>query len=109
MQAKYRLKARASFTYIYNKGQSFSNPLFRLVFVKAGSPKIGISVGKKVGNAVCRNRVKRRINAAFREYMPKLNGRYNYIVLARSEIANAPYSEILKQAERSLNKLGHLK
>jgi len=68
----YRLTKRGSFTYIYNKGERKGTPLISIVFVKSKNLKIGFSVPNKVGKACVRNKVKRRLRAALREFIPKI-------------------------------------
>ncbi len=47
MQKEFRLTNNASFNYIYKNGEAVSSPLFTLLYVRAGSVRIGVSVGKK--------------------------------------------------------------
>ena len=50
------------------------------------SPRLGVSVGRKVGNAVVRNRVKRSIRAAFDDLAGEFSGGLDYVVLARADV-----------------------
>ncbi len=48
--------------------------------------RLGITAGKKIGNAVSRNRAKRVISAAFRQLLPQIPRGYDYIIVARTRI-----------------------
>ncbi len=48
-------------------------------------PRLGVSVGRRVGGAVVRNRVKRLLREAFWAVAPELPGTYDYVVVARPE------------------------
>lgn len=90
MQKQYRLRKNSQFQYVYRKGKNIGAKEIALVYVPSGKQLVGFSVGKKVGKAVTRNLVKRRLRAAFREERPKLK-KGLYIVAARSAAATADY------------------
>ena len=56
--------------------------------------RIGISVNRKVGKSVVRNRVKRLIKEAYRKYADRIDKGYDLVVVARSDTANAGYHDI---------------
>ena len=68
MEKKLRIKKNDEFQLVFQKGESFANRQF-VVYVldKPGQDyfRIGLSVSKKIGNAVVRNQVKRYIRQAF--------------------------------------------
>lgn len=104
-----RLRKRASFRYVYHNGTAVSGELMTLIFVKTKGVKVGVSVSKKIGKSVVRNLVKRRINENFMRLMPRLNGEYNYVVVAKPGIKEAGFHEIGSALDALLNKAGHLK
>ena len=65
MRRDLRLRSSAQFDRVYQNGRRVAEKDLVLYFLAQGSPvtRVGISVNKKVGNAVERNRVKRRIRA----------------------------------------------
>jgi len=58
------------------------------------SVRVGFSVGKKVGNAVVRNKVKRRLRDAFSRQLEGVKTRRDYIVIARPSAAEASFREL---------------
>ena len=61
-----RLRRSADFTLVYRRGRTLSSELLALRSLKTGQPvsRVGFAVGKRLGTAVRRNRVKRRLRAA---------------------------------------------
>ena len=93
-----RLSRSADFDRVYRSGDSKGN---RYLVVHAfprggdseGPPRLGISVGKKVGNAVRRNRVKRVIREEFWALEPRISPDSDYVVVARPDLGNLLDSE----------------
>lgn len=50
----------------------------------AGRPRLGLSVSRRIGSAVIRNRWKRRLREAFRRVQGQLDPRFDYIIVVRS-------------------------
>jgi ribonuclease P protein component len=106
LKKQIRLRKRKEFNYIFKNGRSFATKTLVLTYLptKLKNPKIGFSVSKKIGNAVIRNKVKRRLREAFKVYLPKINKKYNYIIVARKDIVNLSYAEIVKTLNYALKK-----
>ncbi len=68
--------------------------------------RLGFTVTKKVGNAVVRNRIRRRMREAARVVMPG-TGRpgYDYVMVARPHALRAPYPDLVRDLERALMRL----
>jgi ribonuclease P protein component len=90
-----RLRKRTEFEECYSSGVRVSGRHF-LVFLLARpgaeKPRIGISVSKRVGDAVTRNRVKRRIRELFRRTRPARA--IEVVVNARPSAGSAPFGEL---------------
>jgi len=93
-----RLSRSADFDRVYRSGDSNGNRYLVLhVFPRSeeaeGPPRLGISVGKKVGNAVRRNRVKRVIREEFWSLEDRVSQTSDYVVVARPDLGNLLDSE----------------
>ena len=54
-----------------------------------GDVRLGIAVPKKIGSAVTRNRIKRRLREGWRELLPEVPAGTDYVLLVRSPLAEA--------------------
>lgn len=71
--------------------------------IKSNSPRLGLIVSRKVGNAVTRNRVKRYLREAFRQE-PNLRP-WDIVVIARHNVANSDFKCVSRSLARSLERL----
>ena len=68
--------------------------------------RVGFTASKKVGNAVARNRAKRRLRAAVDQVMPEHAAPgHDYVVIARGETPDCPYSTLVAELELALKRL----
>lgn len=108
-----RLKKRSEFLAAARKGRKAVTPglvLQALSRQAADSeirpPRLGLTASRKVGNAVTRNRARRRLRAAARELLPEL-GRAgtDYVLIARGDTPTRPYRELLQDLRKALGKV----
>ena len=105
MQQRYRLSKNREFQYVYRRGKSVACKDAVLVYVRSGRQKIGFSVSKKTGNAVTRNRIKRRLRECVRAELPLMqNGLYVFV--ARASAATREYAELQRNVQTLLKRLG---
>ncbi len=96
------LKENRDFHRLYRKGKSLVNPLVVIYYSKNNNKetRFGITTGKKIGNAVKRNRARRIIRAAFYEVSPLLNGHYDFVFVARGKTPFKKSTDIKKVMEK---------
>ncbi|MEG2540647.1 MAG: ribonuclease P protein component [Clostridia bacterium] len=110
MQKQYRLKKRSAFAYVYRKGEKASARHLLLLFAKSREGlKIGLSVSKKVGNAVTRNRVKRLLREAIMPIQDRIDTNFMYVIVAYPSITEAEYSDVCAQVEGAFLRAKKLK
>lgn len=105
MKKKYRIKKNDDFQLVFKKGKSFANRQFVVYKLKREDSnhfRIGLSVSKKIGNAVCRNRIKRYIRQAFHEFETEIDSQNDYIIIARKPAANMDFHEVKSSLEHVL-------
>jgi len=64
--------------------------------------RIGVTASHAIGNAVRRNRVRRRLKACFDEFLPEMRCGWDLVAVARRPIVNAAYSDIRSGLARLL-------
>lgn len=107
MKKAYRIKDNKEFQYVFKKGKSFANR--QLVVYHINKPvqghfRIGLSVGKRIGNAVTRNRIKRYLRQAFRELEEKVLPAHDIVIIARQPTKNMNYHQTKKSLTHLLSK-----
>jgi ribonuclease P protein component len=99
MKKGYRIKDNKEFQYVFKKGKSFANRQLVVYYIKKQEQhhfRIGLSVGKKIGNAVTRNRIKRYLRQAFHELEEKVSPVHDIIVIARQPTKDMDSYQIKK-------------
>ncbi len=71
-----------------------------------GTPRLGLSVSRRVGNAVMRNTVRRRLREVFYSELPEIPSNLDLVVSARPAAAEATFQELGEEFVRALGKLG---
>lgn len=109
MKSKYRLKKNYQYNYVYKHAQSVADKNFVMLYCKSNSAvsQVGFSVGKKFGNAVHRNRVRRQLKAAVSQFMPSVAPKHNIVFIPRKSDSYL-YGDIVESVNRLLAKAGLL-
>jgi ribonuclease P protein component len=94
MKPAQRLRRRNDFAAVYSKGRTQSNQLLvlRVLPNDRETTRFGFVVGKAVGGAVVRNRVKRRLREAVRSLL--IRPGFDIVIGARKAAADAPFSAL---------------
>lgn len=102
------VKENYEFRRIYRKGRSAVSPCLVVYCQKnrRGQSRLGVTVSTKLGHAVVRNRVRRRLREIYRLNREKMPAGYDIIIVARVRAAETPYRKLERQYLRCLGELG---
>ncbi len=98
----FRLLGRSEFRRVYNDGERRSGPIGAVFFRPNGlaHSRLGITVPARVGGAVLRNRMKRRLREVFRTNRASIPGGWDIVVNPRQPLAKAPFSTLVRDLLR---------
>jgi len=100
-----RLRKRAEFLAV-RAGEKRRGKLFLLEVLDRGDatpPRLGITVTKKTGNAVIRNRIRRRLREAVRVHAADdMAAGTDYVIVGRREVLNAPFEQLKTELSRRM-------
>ena len=99
------------FLRLYRKGKVRSDPCLITYILpnKLGFVRLGLTTSKKIGNAVARSRARRVMRVAIRELIPRLNGSYDIVLVARTRTTLIKSNALTSILTAQLEKLGALK
>ena len=102
------MKEKHLFRRLYAKGKSVVSPTLAVYARenRLGTSRLGLTVGTKVGKAVCRNKVRRRLREAYRIHEGDMLPGWDLVVVARVKAAHVPYRVLEWELLRLLDKLG---
>lgn len=94
------------FDRVYRQGVAYRGELFSVHAFPNDlmTTRLGLSVSKKVGNAVQRNAVRRRLREAFYEVLPDIPDRVDLVISARPAAAEATFGDLRAELLRGLEK-----
>ena len=104
------MKKRAEFL-AARRGRRLNGPLF---FIEAldrqdgAAPRYGLTVTKKTGNAVERNRIRRRLREAIRLGVgADMQPGFDYVVVARRDLLDVPFAALTQELAERIARSGH--
>ncbi len=109
MDRSYSLRGGSDFQRVWDNGKSWSTPVLILRAYANGTDenRFGYVVGKKVGNAVRRNRAKRLMREAVRCRLDRMRKGWDVILIARREAEDAEFA-VVDTAVENLFQRAHL-
>ena len=98
MKKRFRVKKEKDFNAIFKEGESFANRKFVIYRLENNEQhfRVGLSVSKKLGNAVMRNQIKRRIRHILIEHKNQLVENVDFVVIDRKGVEILDYAEMEK-------------
>jgi ribonuclease P protein component len=98
MQKRFRLQASTSFQSIRREGRSYSHPYLVIAVLPNGleHSRFGFVVGRRIGKAVKRNRIKRWMREAVRLRIKgsEIAAGWDVVLIARNLVAEASYLQV---------------
>ena len=104
MQRTYSLKKNAQFKYVYRRGASAGAREMVMLYVRGPVLKVGFSVGKKLGCAVQRNRIKRQVRMMVDEIFD-FHEDFDTVLIVRPKYDSENYLNNKKSLERLKKKV----
>lgn len=106
----HRLQRSPDFQRVYRRGRSWALPLLALhALPQPIGQRVGISVSKKLGKAVTRNLVRRRLREATRAVITEWKDGCDLVLVARSAAATASYAELEAAVQELARRAGLLR
>lgn len=108
MQRRYRLRSPIEFKRVRREGKSYAHPLIVLIAEpnQLDHSRIGVTASRALGNAVQRNRAKRRLRAVAREILPDLPAGWDVILLARQGLNQVGFHTLRAALQNLLRRAG---
>lgn len=105
-QPEERIRKRQDYLRIYDQGNRFHTRNFTIITCRnpAGIKRLGTAVGKKTGNAVKRNRIKRLLREFFRLNKAMFPESSDVVIIARKGISWLAYKDVYTELESRLQK-----
>lgn len=106
-----RLTRRAEFQRVTRARRSVAVPgLVLQVYTRRGDTltgaRVGLTASRKIGNAVRRNRARRRLRALAQAVIPRhAKPGHDYVLIARQDTADRPYSALTGDLESAMKRL----
>ena len=107
MKKEYRIKKNEEFSEIISLNKYFLSECFKIYRSKAkeAHSRVGISVSKKIGNAVVRNKIKRQVRMMLIESYDFDNISYDLIIIIRNKYLNKGYADTKSELELLIKKV----
>lgn len=110
MKRRFRVRSRGEFQRIYKEGRSFANRAAVLYVLPGGegASRAGFAAGRKLGGAVIRNRVRRRLREAVRLLWARVKPGAVTVFIARPPAKDMPFKELSTRVAELIQRAGLL-
>jgi len=107
LKKTHKILDRSEFVKLSKIGKKFQDHYFIVVFMPSEFEwsRLGVTVSKRVGNAVVRNRVKRLIREWFRKNRPTICGCWDVNVIAKKTAERMTSHQVFMSLEKIFDKL----
>ncbi len=111
MNARNTLKKNSDFRRLYARGKSAANAYLAVYCRRNGRPcnRLGYTVSTKLGHAVQRNRIRRRLREIVRLNSPRLKSGWDLVIVARRRCVDGDYHKMEAAFLRACGELDLLK
>jgi ribonuclease P protein component len=102
-----RIRKQSDFSFLYKNGRRYRGRYFNLIFLPNAldHSRMAVVVSRKVGNAVARNRIKRRVRDVYRRNKGLFKEALDLLVVARPEIATLGGPELRSEYIQAVGSL----
>ncbi len=100
------IKSSEEYTNIIKNGKSIHNKYFNIYYIKTDNTKYGISIPKKFGSAVIRNKYKRRIKSIIYNNENSIQNNYNYVIILKKDAIEIDYQTLAMELINNFKKVG---
>jgi ribonuclease P protein component len=100
-----RISQKKDFDYVLKHGKRFKCTAFTLIITYNNHPanRLGIRMSKKIGNAVVRNKIKRRLKEIFRLTQHMLKHHLDIVIIPHNAIREKSYHELHEEYIHQMN------
>ena len=100
------LKKSDDFSTIISNGKCFKNKYFSIYYKESNDTLYGITVPKKVGIAVIRNKLKRRVKNIISNNEKYIQSKYNYVIIIKEPALKIDYKGLTTNLLDLMKKVG---
>ncbi|MFW6305881.1 MAG: ribonuclease P protein component [Bacillota bacterium] len=105
-----RLKKKRDFNRVYNRGKSLATGNLVLYYFpnNLSENRVGFSISKKIGKAVVRNKIRRRLKEILR-IKKNIKKSYDFIIIARKPVTGLDYTGMERDIDKLFRRAGLIK
>lgn len=101
------IKSSREYTEIINNGKNIKSNNFSIYYRKNNNKNMyGISIPKKTGKAVIRNKIKRRVKNIIDNNKNSMQSSYDYVIIIRKGILELTYQDMENELLNLINNIG---